>query len=655
MVRTRYGYRTPIPSISSSKSQTKQISYKDGANTFKDNDDLKITEIEVAIDGRMVKIGRYKTRRGLDRYSVPIGEAINVQQASTTGAGTVAVGGTAIVAKKFTIASDGRITRLDVNVLRDDTAQGTLLFEIYDDNAGQPGTLLSRTSIAASDVTTSAAYLPGYFVAAPSVSTSDVVWAVVKPQSESVDGYSITTTTAASTALTSNNDGEVWVAAAYDLNMKLYTADDEPVKGLIRAYRPNGTKLTMFAYGDSVASVNDGTGATTDLKTDFQSGATDYRARMVQDSVYWVNGVEKPWRYDFTDWEQLTAAPYIPSLIEEHKGLLFFNDVDDKTRIFYSNFAEYDTYTSTDFIYVPAPKSYDALVAFAKLNGVLYLFANRNKFQLYGSDNDTFSLDEASSQRGTFSQESLVYDANYIYHADSEGIWRFNGTEERNLALPFLEDYVNLPNKENIRLDIANNRLYCFYTPAGGADNSECFVINLQLGLYESQDTGTYIGRVFARHALDDLFIQASNRVAALYYGELSTNDYSNLGDQIQFEIRTAYNHFDRPGEYKRIPKWRPQFPSQVGSYAIQAGYDRDMQNNPTFSDVSVSGSGPRLNTGVLLNTGERVAGQRMIAPTTLNIPGNFKRVQRRYKHIAAREPVELDSEVMTIETQRLI
>ncbi len=653
MVKSRFGYRTPIPPISSQKGQTKQISFKNGINSFKDNDDLKPTEVLSAVDARFARIGRYRTRKGLDRYSVPVGETVNAQLTATTTAGTAPVDGTRAVAQQLTTTQAGRCTRVDVNLHSLTGAKGVVLVEVYTNSSGTPGTLLARSSVAAAAITSSFAYLPVYFVAAPALTAGQTVWVVVSGQGANVTGYEVSTTGSVATALV--RTGGVWSAAAFGANVKLYTSDDGGVKGLTRVYRPNGQKLTMFAYGQTMASVNDTTGAVTTMKNDFTVGASTYRMKMVQDAVYVVNGVEKPWKYDFTSWSQITNAPYVPSLIEENKGLLFFNDVDDKTRIFYSNFADYQTYTSTDFIYVPAPKSYDALTAFAKLNGVLYLFANRNKFQLFGSDNDTFNLDEAASQRGTYSQESCVYDANYIYHADDDGIWQFNGTSEVNLALPFLSDYQTIKNKASIRLDLYSNRLYCFYTPVGGDANSECYVMNLQLGVYESLDKGAQVGRTFGRDAQEDIFIQASNRVAALYYGEASTNDSSNLGDQMQFEVKTQYSHFDQPGARKRIPKWRPQFPSQTGDYTLQAGYDLDMANSPTFNDVAIRGSGPRYNTGVKYNTGERYGGPRMIAPTNLFIPGAFARVQRIYKHVAAREPVELDSEVLTIETQRVI
>jgi len=654
VLKSRFGYRTNIPSVSASKGRPKQLSFKDGVNTYSDNDDLKPTELVGAIDARMVKIGRYKTRKGADRYSVPVGEAMSAELTAITGPSVFTVNGSQAIAQKLTVARTERITKAEVRIKSTTSSAGVLLVEYYTDNAGVPSELIGQSSIRPADVTSSFTWLPVYFIQAPAVTAAQVIWQVIRGQDAKCGNYEISTTTASTTALSSATAGAAWSVTTYSANVRLYTAPFSPVKGVQRAYRPNGLKVTTLAYGSSIATVNDSTGATTVIKADFNGAAVKYRSQMVQDAVYYVNGLEKPWKWDFTTFTQLTAAPYIPSLIMEHKGLLFFNDVEDKTRIFYSNFADYATFTITDFIYVPAPKSYDSVTAFGKLNGAFYVFARGNKFVLLGSDNDTFSLDEAPSQRGTFSQESVVFDSNFIYHADGEGVHKFNGTDDINLAEPFLEDYLAINNKDSIQLEVYRNRLYVFYAPAGAADNTECFVINLLLNRFESRDVNTPIGHTFSRYAQDDIFIQASNRVAGIYYGELNTNDYHNLGAPIQYELRTSYSHFDQAGSLKRIPKWRPQFPSVTGDYGVQVGYDKDSEGNPQFQTVSLSGSGARFNTGVLFNTGVRFAGQRMIEPK-LHIPGTFNRLQRRYKHIAAREPVELDSEAMSIEVQRLI
>ncbi|MCJ1694642.1 hypothetical protein MT349_02510 [Rathayibacter caricis] len=417
MVKSRFGYRTAIPPLTSAKGQTKAISFKDGVNTYKDNDDMKVTELAAAFDVRFVKIGRYQTRRGPDHYTVPVGEALNASVSSTASASVLTVGGSQALSQKVTSTKTERITRIDVRIRSTATSRGTVLVEICSDSGGVPGAVLARSSIRAVDVSSSWAYQTVRVAAAPNVNTSMVFWVTIRGQSTNVGDYEVSTTGIASTALSSATAGAAWSTTSVAANVAAYSSPAGGVKGLTRAYRPNGQKLSLFAAGSSVYSVNDTTGATAVSKGDFNGTATHVRTQMVQDATYWVNGLEKPWKYDFNEWTQITAAPYTPDLIIEHKGLLLFDDVEDRTRIYYSKFAEYDRFTSTDFIYVPAPKNYDGLTAFAKLNGVLYLFAKRNKFQLLWSDDDTFNLDEAADQRGMFSQESVVFDAEGIFKA----------------------------------------------------------------------------------------------------------------------------------------------------------------------------------------------------------------------------------------------
>ena len=653
-MRSRFGYKTPMPMVTSKKGSTKALSFKKGVNTYKDNDDMANDELSLATDARFVKIGRYKTRKGLDRYSVPIGEAVNVQQTSTTGASTSNISGTFAVTQPLLTTSSDRLTRIDVNLKTTATSSGTLLVEVYTNNGGLPGTLITRSSIASTTPTGTLGYVSCYFVDAPLLSNATTYQIVVKGQSSLAGVFQISSTTTATNGYTSTDAGVSWSPASKAFNIKLYTSTDAPTKGTFRAFRPTGAKVTVFASGTSVYSVDDGTGVTTAIKTGLNASATNYRFRMIQDAIYWVNGYDKPFKWDFTTVTEVTGAPFIPDEIEEHVGLLFISDSTDKTKFAWSNFGDYTTWTSTDFQYAPAPKSADGINAFAKLNGVLYLFAQRNKFMFMGQDNATFQLDEASSQRGTFTQESLVYDANYVYHADEEGIWKFNGSDEVNLAKDFLEEYLAIPNKSTIQLDVFNNRLYCFYAPSGSADNSECFVYNLQLGVFESKDLKTYIGRTFGRGSQEDSFIQASNRVSALYYAEKSTNNYNNLGAQLSFELNTAFSHFDEPMALKRVPVWRPTFSTVSGKYSVQVGYSINGSADTTWTDVSLSSGGLRYDEGNLYDTGLLYGSTGNLLPVSLFINGEFYRLQRKYKHLAANEPVEFDSEYLKVEVQRV-
>lgn len=655
MLRSRLGYRNPVPNVTTRKAQTKQYSFTGQVNTYKDNDDLDLTELSAAFDARMVKKGRFKTRKGLSAYSVPIGEAIDVQITSTTGASDAAVGGSAAQAQELTIVTGGRATRVDINVKTITGSTGTLLVELCEDNAGSPGTVLDTSSLHPSAISSSYGYVSAYFLQAPAVTAAQDVWVVVRGQGDS-GTYNLSTTTSVTTAKTNatgGGEGSAWTAASYGLNVKLYTAPNNPVKGLIRANRPNGLNYTVFAAGTDLYSVNETTGATTSIKSSLSASATTYNFEVIQDAVYVFNGYEQPYKWDFSTVTQDDDAPFLPHIGIEHVGLLFIARTDD-SKIAWTNFGDYQTWTSTDFAYMLAPKTPFTITALAKLNGVLYTFAERNKYMLLGEDNQSFTATEASSQRGTFSQKSVVYDDNSIYHADHEGIWQFNGTDETNLAESFLEDYTGILDKSTIVLEKYNNRLYVFYKPNGQALNQECFVINLTTRKLESVDLNTPIAHTYARKDKTGLFLQAHHTIAAVYKAELSSNNYENLGAPLSFELRTAYNHFDAPGQYKRIPKWRPEFASASGSYSVQCGYATEFQTDATWQDFDLSGTGARWDDGWLWDDGTRYATDGNVQANGLLIPGTFRRLQRRYKHVAAHEPVELDSEVLTIEVQRL-
>lgn len=645
-------YRTIIPNITTSKGTTSPLSYKHGVDKQSDNDDVKITSLVEAIDTRMVKIGRYRTRRGLDRLSVPVGETLAASVTSTAGAMNQTVNKVQYQAQLVSIAATGFITKVEFKIGHVQP-RGTLLVEIRENNGGEIGEIIAISSYRANDVTLTAGYLPAHFLPTKKVINGDSVWVVIRGQSKYTGEYFVTSTTSATTAKFSFNGGAAWTAANYALNVKVYTSPENPVKGLIRVNRPNKLNSTFFAAGTAIYKVDEATGVTTAIKTGLNELAQNYEFEVVQDVLRFSNGYEQPYMYDFTSVTQDDNCPMLPELLIEHVGLLFVARTDD-SKIAWSKFGEYAEWKSTDFAYMLAPKTPFTTSAFAKLNGILYVFSEKNKYQLLGEDNQSFTASEATSQRGTFTQRSVIYDDNSIYHADHDGIWQFNGTDERELSESFSEEYRSISNKKDIVLEKWNNRLYVFFTSPNAAKNDSCYVINLSLGVLESTDINTPISRAYARKDRTNLFLQASNAIAAVYTAEQQTNDYHNVGAPLNFELKTAYSHFDTPAQYKRVTFWRPEFVSTSGEYDVECGYSKEFEAHATWQQLPLSGSGPRFDSGITYGSGARYATDANIQATTIMIGGTFRRLQRRFRHIAAREPVEFDSEVLKVETQRL-
>lgn len=655
MRRSRVRQSVPVPQISTQKAQTKDFAFKKGLFTNVSNDDMQPEYWRYITDAREISIGKWETRKGNDFFSVPIGEAVNVQQNSTAGAGDVVFSTTKYAAMKLTAASTGCLSAIEVNIKNDADATGTVVVALYSDVTNAPGTEIARATISSSSVTSSYQYLKARFISCPDITNTTVYWVVVFSQSGTGE-YKISTTTNTTAAATSLNSGLSWTTQSYSLNVKLSTATAGGVKGNIRVKRPNGTFYTFFAHGSNLYSVNEATGATTSVDSGLNVSATYCRFAFVNDILYYVTGLQKPRKYDFTSSSEVVGAPEIASSVIEHKGILFYLSALDPTKMYYSNFAAYDTFTSTDFIYVPAPKTGDPAVAFAKLNGNLYIGTRNNKYILYGSENATFRLDEAPGQKGTFTQESFVYDTNRIFLVTDDGIYQNNGAEEKNITEEILDEWTSLLAKGNTVLELYDNRLYVWYTPNGQSLNTECFVRNLLYGIWESKDLNTYVGRAYSRFEYEDKFLQGSNRVGMLMLGEQKANDYVNMGEPLTWELRTNYSTFDTPAQFKRVPTYRPHFDTQTGDYSVQVGYAKDYNDSPVYANVSLQGDGPRFNTGETFNSGVTFGSASQVNPmdSGLTIPGEFRRLQLRYKHYAAREPVSFDGHVLNLETQRL-
>lgn len=646
--------KVPVPSTSTVKEQTQPIDYKKGLFTGIPNDLQPKNTLRYVTDMRFNGIGKYKTRKGCDHYTTAVGEAINVQVTATTGAADANFTTTTRQAQKLTAAATGVLTRVDVRLKKPVTAFGTVTVAVYSDVSNAPGVLLAESSVTESVITTSYAYLTSYFLAAPDITNGTAYWVVVYVQETGSGTMSISSTTSATTAKVSTNSGQSWSSTSYALNVKLYTSTAGGVKGVTRIYRPDGTGITFFAHGTDIYKVNDVDGSVTSVDSSISAQSTGVRFEYVDDTLYYTDGVGKPRKYNHTTSSEVSTAPNNARNIIEHVGLLWYMNADDNNGGYYSNFEEFETFTSTDFFNEPAPNTSDPLTAWEKLNGILYMFTRRNKRMIMGTDTATFQPSDAYAQKGTFSQESVVADDNNIYFASDDGVFRFNGTYEKNIFESVIDDYTALTHKEDIHVELHGNRLYVWYRPNGQGEINACYVYNVLYDIMESHDLDTKIGVAHGRKDTEGVFLQASNRAGVVYYGEQSTNNYDNLGSKLYAEVRTAYDHFGSPQQKKRITYWRPILESIQGNYTLQAGFAADYSDDVNFTYIDLQAVGYVYDdAGSLYDTALYAAGGSL-TNTTLTIFGDAYRWQRRYKHHAAHEPIEFAGEVLKIQTRRL-
>lgn len=653
-----------IPRVGSGEQTLEINDYSLGYNSFVSNDKFPLKNgasnwWRLAQNARIVTLGEYETRKGFDFHSNAAGETQDQTQTSTTGAADQSFNTVDRLAQPWTAGATGRLTKYEIRIKNDASATGTIIVEHWTNSSGSPGALVSRSSIAASSPTGSYAYLTARFADAPTVVSGTTYWIVAYTQTTASGSYKWSSTTSASTAKTSANSGTSWSSTSFALNFRTHYATSGGLKGLHRAYKSDGTSVTLFAHGTVLYSVNNVTGALTTVKSGLNSSATHYRFVTVNDIVYYINGFDGLRKWDFSTESQVLSTNY--THICEHKGLLFLVRKDDPNRVDFSNFADYEIFDSTDFVYVPSPKTGDPTTAVLPLNGYLLLFTRNNKYILSGDDNATFSLDEAPDQKGTYSQETVTADKNFAYYLSDDGMYRSNGSEAQLLSENNYHDILSLSNKDSACTVVNKGRLYLWFRSPGSGENDSCYVWNLNYdsgssNCVESKDTKAYVTRAVSAFRDSDDLLTGSSLIGQVYWQEQSSNDYTNLGGDIDFLLQTHYMMFSSPAVLKEIRYWEPRFGAQSGNYSIACEYASDLRDNwqvVNGGTVNVQGSGYLWgDSGTVW--GSFIWGATAETQAHMYVPGEYRRIALRYKHYATRQPHSFLGNTLVVQTRRI-
>lgn len=304
----------------------------------------------------------------------------------------------------------------------------------------------------------------------------------------------------------------------------------------------------------------------------------------------------------------------------------------------------------------PAIKTGDPLTAMFNLGGAVFFLTRRNKYYMFSQTADVWTQQASPAQHGTFSQESVTCNLNYAYYANDDGIYMFDGSTETSLTQNTIQTtYDAIPDKTSIILELYGNRLYVFYS-SNGIFNDSCLVYNINLKLWESFDTGLPVSSAIGRQTASNRLICGSNHFGTLFTYEAQTNEYADAGAPIAFNLETSYLHFGTPSQLHRITKWRPEFAKTPKPYTVKCGYALDFSENVKYA-YSIN-----LYNDTILDEhyvwDNPASYGNIITPTKLStipiVHGEFRRVQIRYQHIAAFEPVNMKSHTLSVQSQRI-
>jgi len=605
------------------------------------------------------------SRKGSSKYLTPVGQAVSVQNISTAGASDQLIGiSDKWLAMKFIPTSTAPLTRIDLN-LKSNNASGPLIVEIYNDSSGSPGTLLASSGILNSSITSSAAYVAARFVEAPSLTSGSSYWVVVHMQDDGSGNYIWTSTTALTTAMTSNSGGLSWTATTFGLNYTAYQSATSSILGLARFTPDTSSNKTLVPIGTGMYVGNDVAGTMSTIATSLSVNATNYYFDEADGKIFWVNGFDNPKYWDGTTVTTMTFTNLpVLKLMCFHQNLMFGISATEPNKLVYSEAPGnddgagnlwYNAWLSTSFIYIPHPKANDPITAIVPFQNNLYIFTRTGKWTLFGSDPGSFALREATGHKGAVSQNAVYADENYIYFVAPDGIYRFNGSSDEKISdtgtYGIQPEFSDMGNLNNCFVTKWKGLIRIYYTPSGGSYNSKCLLWHTTFEEWMiDNDSYTRFALPLTDGDDPDALLEASSTSPAVHYGEVG---YDNMGKAIDFEYDCNYDNFGNPAQKKRIQRFYPLLEGEDHDYTVQVGIDKDRENNPVYSDFALTATGPKIGH-FQIGDGTELGSFNQFSPRRLRTTGFAYYWQIRIKRKAINNPIRFVGYVMTFKGKRL-
>ena len=705
-----------VPNVGTRKSAPTTTNFAKGVATYKPNDTMGTDELRLAQDARFDRVGEYGTRSGLKALSSNIiGLATNGATTGLTASLATITGAYSFTATANARICGFRLT---AKRLGDATKAPIAKLSLYINDELADTTCINPSDLETTDGSFDALFNAAPDIANGDIVTIKVTAQANSQSTTENDTYLSASSNALAGALLTctaggidsifeaNIDGSKTVL--FTQNGILYRMAENGTMTAVRTL-PTGAgrvrysqNLNQIRYVDGVESPRllDPSNAWSDTKIDTLDLATDTDLSITPTNI--MNGTsdnlmyfasepdtEAVWTYPYgysyakspaySTTERIDGAPgdtltVSTSTITPNHPAIAVGDwitgqgrstaevtaisgttvsltIVDTTPTVISS---YDKFGVDFYQNFPAIKTGDPLTAMFNLAGVMYFQTRRNKYLMYAQSADSWSQQASNAQGGTFSQESVVCDLNYAYYANDNGVYIFDGSSEQSLTQNTIQNaYDAIPNKETIRLDLYKNRLYVFFSN-NGAELNSCFVYNINLKVWESFDSNTYVGCTSARQNASGRFLCGHSRIGLIMINE--GGDYSNLGQPIAFNLETAYQHYGSTSQLKRITKWRPEFATTERAYTVECGYSQDFSDQVKYAfSIDLQRQVPIITDYVWDNPSDYgVPAIPTVHTTTPKVNGEFYRCQIRYQHIAAFEPVIFRSHTLTIQTQRI-
>ena len=574
-----------------------------------------------------------RTRRGQGFYSDPVGESQDTSQESTTGAGEGHINTSNWVAETFSPSVDGRLTKVELRV-KNPGAIGSIICQVNEDNNGEPGDKIAVSSVTASEVSEDFEWITFRFIDAPLLTSTDDYWITAHLQAGQ-DNYLWSSTEADNTGLVSNTGGNTWQSSGVSYNYRTHLSDDGAVRGVFRYDRANGESETLFVHGSSLYSVDEASGAVTEIVSNLDDNSGMYHFDAVQDKAYFVNSQDAPKVYDGNTVEEV-GAPANASSLAFHKDRLFIVRADDPTRVDFSDPGDYDVFQEENFFHVPSPDSPDRIQRIISFQDVLVILCRNSKYALTGSDLATFELTQTLGTKGATNTQAVDTDENFLYFASDDGFYRWNGAEDEYISDRVANEFRNVATPERIHVRAWQDEVRIYYASSGSPINDRCLIWDT---VYEEWflDDDVPINSTTRLLYDNDRLVEASDRVGQLYLAE---QQFSLLGKPMRFEYRSKHFSFGNSAAKKQVRRFYPLFRGQASPYDVTVAIDKDMNDDPIDYQINTQQEGAIWGE---FNWGDGTTwGATTLVDPRLTIPGQSVYFQFRFIKEGAETPVEL-------------
>jgi hypothetical protein len=604
-----------------------------GVNTLTSNENLPPEATPYARNHRYNSRESIKTRKGPGFYSQPIGEVLETTQTGATSTNEQ-ITTTVRKATSITPTHAKRLTTLQLYVKNSGNGSGPLMVELWTDSGGAPGTRMAQSSIESGLLTSSYQWLPAYFLAAPDVTASTTYWVVAYIQSDGTGAYLWSSATGSSNQVSTSNGP--WSSTTGSLNLKSYLSPANPTLGKCWFKQSTGGDFKIIANASGAYTINEITGANTQIFAGTTT-ATHYEFAQVNDTLYFVNGVDVP-----QSWNGVTAAtvaaPGSPPIADDillHRDRLYYLSSADHARAVFTEPGDFSTILSVNFLYIPSPKSPDPVSKMTTLHNNLVFRTRGSKWIWSGYDLAQFTLRQSTGLRGAAGVNSVVQHDNLEYSVADNNIYIFNGSTDAPIGTPVQPDFDSITDKADTHMVAAGNYLRIFYPSVGATNNDLGFIYDLQFKIMFI-DNQAYFNGGFSIAA--DQLVLVSSRVGQAY---LADQNYNDLGAPIPFQYWTKYEAYGTPEQLKIMRRFFPKFIGQDGQYGCTISVDYNRLNSPTVIDETQMGlTGDRLGVNFYLDV-SHLGGSGNPEPE-LEVEGEFRERQFRFEHTGVDQPVEL-------------